>query len=179
MPFKHQENSDEFELLLRENLDSMYRFALRLTLNRSDAEDIVQEATIRAFRFFDQFSSGTNARAWFLTIVRNIFINDYRKKVLERKMMEELQISLQNELPKEKISLPDSVVAALQKLPEDQRIVVDLFYMEGFSYQEISQVIDCPIGTVMSRLHAARKKLIERASACNTADKAEMEKDGL
>lgn len=161
MIFNRQSQSREFERLLRENLDTLYRAGLRLTGNRIDAEDLVQETAARAFRSFGQFSSGTNVRAWLLTILRNLFINEYRKKAREWKMRKLLET--QPEAPSREVDLPEYVRRALDDLPEEQRLALTLFYAEGLSYKEIAKVLKCPAGTVMSRLHAARKRLIKSA----------------
>lgn len=156
---RRQEPSEEFEKLLRKNLDSLYRTALRLTCNRLEAEELVQEASVRAFRRFDLYRQGTNARAWLLTVLRNVFINDYRRKAKERDILASLQAEPHPE--RQEMDFPEAVAGALRRLPEDQRLAVSLFYVEGLSYKEIAEAMDCPAGTVMSRLHAARKKLIK------------------
>lgn len=169
--FHRRGPSEEFEKLLRENLDPMYRTALRLTCNRLEAEELVQEASVRAFRRFDLYRQGTNARAWLLTVLRNVFINEYRRKAKERDVLASLQAGPRPE--RQEIDFPEAVSGALRHLPEDQRLAVSLFYVEGLPYKKIAQVMDCPVGTVMSRLHAARKKLIESVLPPRRPDRKE------
>lgn len=159
MIFNRQDRNQEFERLLRENLDALYRTALSLTRNRLEAEELVQETSVRAFRFFDQYTPGTNARGWLITVLKNIFINEYRRKTRERHVMESLASELERVKPD--VDLPEEVQAALDDLPEEQRLTLSLFYAEKLSYKEIAQIMECPKGTVMSRLHVARKKLME------------------
>jgi RNA polymerase sigma-70 factor (ECF subfamily) len=152
--------------------------ASRMTRNRSDAEDLVQETYARAFASFHQFKEGTNLRAWLNRILTNTFISSYRKRqhepVLTAASLEDWQLerahsrSAQSsgaarsaeELALDRI--PDaSVTDALRQLPEDFRVAVYLADVEGFGYREISQLMHCPIGTVMSRLHRGRSRLRE------------------
>jgi len=123
-------------------LPGLYRAALRLTRNPADAEDLVQEAYLRAYRSFHQFTPGTNLKAWLYRILTNQFINTYRKKQREPQ------------------TVPDEEVrAALEALPETYRAAVLLADVEGFSYKEIAEILEIPMGTVMSRLHRGRKAL--------------------
>lgn len=164
----------EFEGLVQEHLNALHRTALRMTRNEHDAEDLVQEAVLKAFRHFDQFEKGTNFKAWLFKIMMNTYINSYRKKVKEPPMTdfasvepvyeeivkESTQFSLdQIEILREKLS--DEVSEALDRLPSEYRLVFLLAAIEDFTYQEISELVGAPIGTVMSRLFRARKMLRE------------------
>jgi RNA polymerase sigma-70 factor (ECF subfamily) len=154
-------------------LPGLYRAALRLTRNPADAEDLVQEAYLRAYRGFHQFEPGTNLKAWLYRILTNSFINTYRKKQREPQTVPDEDIEdwyLYNRLAREAPdssaeavvleSMPDEDVrAALEGLPEQYRAAVLLADVEGFSYKEIAEILEIPIGTVMSRLHRGRKAL--------------------
>lgn len=153
----------EFEEKVLANMDSMYNLALRMTRNQEDAADLVQETSLQAYRFFDRFEPETNFKAWILTILRNLFINQYRKK-----KKEPFQVHL--DAVEDFLSLPEttgfqeeifgeSVQTSIDRLPEEMRTALILFYVEELSYKDIAQVMDCPIGTVMSRLHTARRFL--------------------
>ncbi len=156
------------------HLDAMYGVALRLTRSPADAEDLVQDAVLRAYRFFDRYEPGTNAKAWLLRILTNTFINRHRRKVREREVMEEGEGRLAGERTvgadmlrrlgdpageTERRLLATEIRIALEQLSEEQRLMVVLADVEGLSYREIAEVVGCPIGTVMSRLHRARKRL--------------------
>ncbi len=169
-----EEHKREFEEIIIEHLDSLYNTALRMTRNRADAEDLVQDVCTRAYRFFDSFQKGTNPKAWLLTILRNIYINDFRKKAkrppvvslskvgpLEDSSIRERAFTLShfaNGKALEQLS-SHTVKAIIDKLPDKFKMVVILFYVEEFSYKEIANIVTCPKGTVMSRLHRARKQL--------------------
>jgi len=157
-------------------LPGMYSAAYRLTRNPSDAEDLVQETFLRAYRAFHQFEPGTNLKAWLYRILMNTFINSYRKRQREPQTVSDEEIadwylySKMNEAGLEPSaetavieSLPDEEVQeALSSLPEQFRAAVLLADVEGFSYKEISEITGVPIGTVMSRLHRGRKALQKR-----------------
>jgi RNA polymerase sigma-70 factor, ECF subfamily len=154
-------------------LPGLYSAALRLTRNPSDAEDVVQETFLRAYRGFAGFEEGTNLKAWMYRILTNTFINSYRKK--KRQPTEVLEDELPDWYLYEQLggegavdsaettvleSIPDEDVrAALDSLPEAFRMAVWLVDVEGFSYKETAEILDIPIGTVMSRLHRGRKAL--------------------
>ncbi len=161
-------------------LDALYRTALRMTLSPADAEDLVQETYIKAFRFRSQFTPGTNLKAWLFRILTNTFINSYRKKAsrpettelddveeatLYRRMSERSAAPTGQDPAREVLDriVSSEITAALEDLPEKFRTVV-LLDVEGFSYKEIAEVVDIPIGTVMSRLHRGRKFLQQRLS---------------
>ena len=155
-------------------LPSLYSAAMRLTRNPSDAEDLVQETYLRAFRGFAGFQEGTNLKAWLYRILTNSYINTYRKKQREPQIVEgpedvedwylydrlggrSVEESAETEVLDQ---IPDQgVKQALESLPERFRLPVLLADVEGFSYKEIAEIMDTPIGTVMSRLHRGRKAL--------------------
>ena len=157
-------------------LSGMYSAAYRLTNNRADAEDLVQETYLRAYRGFAQFRPGTNLKAWLYRILMNTFINSYRKRQREPQTVPDEDIEdwyLYSKMAEEGLepsaetavieSLPDEdVQEALASLPEQFRVAVLLADVEGFSYKEIAEITGVPIGTVMSRLHRGRKALEKR-----------------
>lgn len=155
-------------------LDALYAAALRMTRNPADAEDLVQETFVKAFAAFHQFQEGTNLKAWLYRILTNTYITSYRRKQREPFMsgtddlddwqMQFTQAYATGELRSAEAEaldrLPDSeVVRALAELPEDFRMAVYLADVEGFAYREIAEIMDTPIGTVMSRLHRGRRML--------------------
>ena len=170
--------SDEFEAEALRHLDALYRTALRMTRSEADAEDLVQETYIRAFRFRDQFTLGTNMKAWLFRILTNTFINTYRRKTaqpevtdldgidefsLYRRMADDRAASTSPDPEAELLNsvVDTEVTDALEALPEKFRTTV-LLDVEGFSYKEIAEMLGIPIGTVMSRLHRGRKFLQKR-----------------
>src|SRR5207302_4494097 len=175
LDFKHTDRTRrEFEALALEHLDPLYSAALRLTKNERDAEDLVQDCFLRAFRFFDKFERGTNIKAWLFKILTNTFINRYRRKVKERTVVEGAAREGTNERfvardANESASNPeqylfdrllsDDVLRAIDALPIDFRLVVILADLQEFSYKEIAEILECPVGTVMSRLFRGRKLL--------------------
>jgi RNA polymerase sigma-70 factor, ECF subfamily len=164
-----------FEKVAFANMDSLYGTALRMTRNTKDAEDLVQETYLKAYRFFDQFEQGTNFKAWIFKILVNSFINTYRKKARTPFLVDYQQVDLKtdpiedfNDSEKEcsefndvdyKDMFDDEVQKSLFKLPDEFRIVVLLADIELMSYQQIAEIISRPIGTVMSRLFRARRML--------------------
>jgi RNA polymerase sigma-70 factor (ECF subfamily) len=159
-------------------LDSLYGAALRMTRNPSDAEDLVQETMLRAYRAFHTFEPGTNLKAWLFRILTNAYINTYRKRQREPQKVsaDEIQeFDLYQELkdhdpqfqqtPESIVldSLVDSdILEAIEELPEQFRLAVMLSDVEGFTYAEMAEIMDVPMGTVMSRLHRGRKALQKR-----------------
>ncbi|MCQ9208581.1 MAG: sigma-70 family RNA polymerase sigma factor [Omnitrophica bacterium] len=158
----------EFEEEIIKHMDSLYNLAFRMTQNRHNAEDLVQETTLRAYRFFYKFKAGTNFKAWIMTILRNVYINEYRKKSKEPTEVEfedvENFISLPEITGVQEEIFSETIKASIEKLPEEVRTTLTLFYVEGFSYKEIARIMDVPIGTVMSRLHKARQILKKQLS---------------
>ena len=170
--------TDPFESEALSFLDALYRTALRMTRSEAEAEDLVQETYIRAFRFRAQFTPGTNLKAWLFRILTNTFINEYRRKaarpdttehddvdesILYRHMREVSPGSSSPDPEAEVIdnALSSEVKEALEALPEKFRTTL-LLDVEGFSYKEIAEMLEIPIGTVMSRLHRGRKILQRR-----------------
>lgn len=176
-----QVKKKEFEELFLPLLDNLYSIALRMTRNEKDAEDLVQETYLKAFRFFHRFERGTNARAWVLTILTNTFRTRYRKKKQEPNMVDFEAVEnfcLADEMVKEitaadkskaqgaeivttilKDYVSDDVIEALENVPEQFRLAVLLSDVEGFSYQEISEILGISVGTVKSRIFRGRKIL--------------------
>ncbi len=167
----------EFEEVALVHLDALYRGALRLTHNRAEAEDLVQETCLRAFRNFHRFNPGTNCRAWLFTILRNAFLNRLRQgahEVLEGDsaawegvsdtMTESGSTRGHPEAEFLQTVLHGDVDRALKALPLVFRETVILADLEGLTYKEIAQVLGCPIGTVMSRLSRGRALLRESLS---------------
>jgi RNA polymerase sigma-70 factor, ECF subfamily len=162
----------EFEAEALPHMDVLYNFALRTTGNEDDARDLLQETYLKAYRFWDKYEKGTNIRAWLFRIMKNSYINRYRKETKEPDKVDyedienfyntiravstdpnDLQEQLYGNL------LGDEVTKALQSLPDDFRTVVILCDIEGLTYEEIAEFVECPIGTVRSRLHRGRKLL--------------------
>ena len=171
-------SDDPFEREALSFIDALYRTGLRMTRSEAEAEDLVQETYIRAFRFRHQYTPGTNMKAWLFRILTNTFINQYRRKaarpqttelddveesILYRQMRDVSPGSASPDPEAELIdgTLSSEVKDALEALPEKFRTTV-LLDVEGFSYKEIAEMLDIPIGTVMSRLHRGRKFLQKR-----------------
>lgn len=172
--FGKKDEHAEFEEVAMPHADALFGAAMRMTRDRSQAEDLVQETLLRAFRFWHKFQRGTNIKAWLFRIQTNLFINRYRKKQNESKVMDGRSVDdmLDRHAAEESTWIPtdvredflkqvlgDEVVEALDKLPFEFRMTVLLADMHDFSYKEIAEVLECPVGTVMSRLHRARKML--------------------
>jgi len=171
---QNNRTKDEFEELALAHLDPLFSAALRLTKNERDAEDLVQDTCMRAYRFFDKFERGTNIKAWLFKILTNTFINRYRRRVKERSVVEgsEREAVHEHFMSRDATDfaanpeqyffdrlLSDDVLRAIDQLPIDFRLVVILADLQEFSYKEIAEILDCPVGTVMSRLFRGRKLL--------------------
>ena len=170
---------NEFEPLLLPNLDSAYGVAMRLTRNSADAEDLVQEAVLLACRGFRTFEPGTSFRAWFFRILTNCFYSKYRKRKREGTAVEledtpELYLYCQTAAAGMHAQGHDpaasfmdrldteAVVAAMESLPDEYRMVCSLYFIQDMAYQDIAATLDVPVGTVRSRLHRGRR-LLQRA----------------
>jgi RNA polymerase sigma-70 factor (ECF subfamily) len=174
-PMSIRKERAQFEEAVLPHLDALYGSAYRLTRNGGDAEDLVQDALLRAYRFWDSFQEGSNCKAWLFKILTNTFINSYKRKkrskeilnaaVAEQESTDGVLIhaqALSQRTPAELIveqSLSEDVERALAAIPADFRVAVVLCDIEGFSYKEIAEIIECPVGTVMSRLHRGRRLL--------------------
>ena len=152
-----------FETLVLPHLDALHSAALRMTRHRQDAEDLVQETCLRAYRFFDKLEDDERCRAWLFRILTNTFINLYRKTQRTPETLPLLDYDSATPPVPGNVSLEnlidDDLKAALDALPEDFRIAVLLSDVEEFSYEEISEILGCPIGTVRSRIHRGRNLL--------------------
>jgi len=169
-----EDTAARFERDVTPFLHSLYGGALRMTRNPADAEDLVQEATLKAFAAFGSFTEGTNLKAWLFRILTNTYINQYRKKQRAplQTSADELTDGQLNEVGESlgmrsaeaeaMAKLADGeIIDALAVLPEDFRMAVYLVDVEGFSYKEAAEIMDTPVGTVMSRLSRGRKQLRE------------------
>jgi len=163
---------NDFDTEIIPHMNALNSFALKMTNDMDDAGDLVQDTLLKAFRFFDKFEKGTNAKAWLFQILKNSFINNYRKNSREpnRVDYDDVQNFYESIKADEVKSthyendafsdvLDDEIAHALSLLPDDFRTIVFLSDIEGYTYEEISDFMDCPIGTVRSRLHRARKML--------------------
>lgn len=168
-PPSPEERRAGFEQEALVHLDALYRVALRLTGNAADAEDLVQETMLRAYRSWERYTLGTNAKGWLLTILRHLFINEYRRKSRHPETVDVDTIEpfalfqeVQEEDPQgaffDKI-VDDEVLRAVDQLPEAFREAVTLSDVEGLSYEEVAKVLDVPVGTVKSRLYRGRRLL--------------------
>jgi len=174
-----QDQRDLFEQQAMPHLDSLYTAALHLTRNPSDAKDLVQDTVLRAYRFFHQFTPGTNCRAWLLTILYNGFRNDYRRASREKtsvapeNLERELETrALQSDSPQQNPEsilfdklLDGEVQDALDTLPEEFRSAILLVDIEELNYQEAARALDVPVGTVRSRLSRGRAMMREALRA--------------
>jgi RNA polymerase sigma-70 factor (ECF subfamily) len=196
--FRRKPKPDQaFETLALEHLDAMYGAALRLTRAPSEAEDLVQDALVRAYRFQHHFEAGTNLRAWLMRILTNTFINHYRRTARERRVLDHEEgapigdgvmsraamrgLTDSVSVAQEGL-LREEILAALDELPDEYRVMIVLADIEELSYKEIADTLSCPIGTVMSRLHRARKllqkRLIDQAIQMGIVREAEVAEAG-
>ncbi len=173
--YSEREKVQIFEGEFMPHIDSMYNFAFKLTMDEEDAKDLVQDTYLKAFRFISSFEKGTNAKAWLFRILKNSFINDYRKKSKQPAKVDyqevetiynsedanhDITVDLRSETMQNRIG--DEVTNALNSLAVDFRIVIILCDLEGFTYEEMAKILDIPIGTVRSRLHRARNLLKDK-----------------
>jgi len=180
---------EEFAQLALPYLDTLYGAALRLTRSPADADDLVQDAFLKAYRFYDRFQPGTNLRAWLLRILTNTFINKYRRTTRERKVLdgddaEPVGDGVMSRAAMRALTEPEDdamrslvsqeIQKALDELSEEHRLMIVLADIEELSYKEIADIVGCPIGTVMSRLHRARKhmqgRLVDQAIEMGIVD---------
>jgi RNA polymerase sigma-70 factor (ECF subfamily) len=167
-------NRDAFDKEVMAHIDALYNTALRLTRNEALAQDLVQDAYVKALRFWEGYEPGTNAKAWMFKIMMNLFYTGYARREHEREVMELRAFEPGNSLADADVNIPehrdpesfllDNIVSddlreALEALPVDFRTVVVLADLEDFTYREIADVLDIPAGTVMSRLFRARQSL--------------------
>jgi RNA polymerase sigma-70 factor (ECF subfamily) len=168
-PAAEAEKRASFEREALVHLDSLHRVALRLTANPAEADDLVQETMLKAYRAWDQFEKGTNAKGWLLTILRHAFINEYRRRTrhpetVDLDAIEPFSVfeELQDDDPQgtffDRI-VDDEVTRAIDGLPEQFREAVVLSDVEGLPYEEIARILEVPVGTVKSRLFRARRLL--------------------
>ncbi len=155
-------------------VDALYNMAYRLARNAEDAEDLVQETYLKAYKYYDKFEPGTNLKAWLFKILKNTFINGYRKRQNQppQSAFSDIEESFESlvsdeagrnsKTPEEEVLdkvLDEDVQEALSSLSEDYRMVIDLVDLEGFSYKEAASILEVPVGTVMSRLYRGRRML--------------------
>ena len=174
-PEEKAKKDADFEKEFMPLLRPLYNFAYRLTFDEDDARDLVQDTYLKAYRFFDSFEKGTNNKAWLFRILKNTFINEYRRKKNEPNKVDYQEVEsyynsedinepitsdLRVEAVKEMIG--DEVANALNSLHVDFRTIIILCDLEGFTYDEMAKILNIPIGTVRSRLHRARQLLREK-----------------
>ncbi len=162
----------DFEKEILPHTEALRSFALKMTNDPDESDDLVQETLLKSFRFFDKFQKGTNAKAWIFQIMKNSFINEFRKKsktplrvdyddvnnFYESISADEVKtVHYKNDAFSD--ILDDQIADALSALPDEFRTIVFLSDIEGYTYEEIADFVDCPVGTVRSRLHRARKML--------------------
>jgi len=180
--------SPEFEQEVLKYIDLIFGVAFQLTRNREDAEDLTQNTLVKVFRFYKQFEKGTNLKAWLLTILRNTFINDYRKKSKEPTKVELIgNEPAKSSAPDSKVPgiivkpqeyenllelLDEPVRKAIDSLPPEFKEAIIMYDLQDYSYKEISEIKNCPIGTVMSRIFRGRKLLREFLEKDKNTDNA-------
>lgn len=167
-----KQKQKDFDEEIIPHMDALYNFALRLTTDPNDAEDLVQDTIVKAYRFFSSYEKGTNAKAWMFRILKNSFINNYRKTSKKPSQVDYDEVSSYYESIRAERTetsdleslmfremMDDDLSTALTRLPEDFRTVVLLCDVEGYTYEEIANMLDVPIGTIRSRLHRGRNLL--------------------
>ena len=171
MPIPKSEREQAFEQEALAYTEMLHRYGVRLTGNSSDADDLVQETYLRAYRFWDKYDQGTNVRAWLFKILKNSFINLYRKESKVPNMVDYSEMTMPVSAFRVSADannlqdllyinlLDDEVSGAVSGLPDEYRTVIILCDIEGLTYVEIAKFLECPIGTVRSRLHRGRKML--------------------
>ncbi len=175
MAYESSNKQEVFDKEFMPHIDAMYNFAYRLTLDEDDAKDLVQETYMKAFRFIKSFEAGTNAKAWLFRILKNSFINNYRKASKQPNKVDYQEVetyynsdkvdaNYTTDLRVETVQhmIGDEITNALNSLAVDFRTVIILCDLEGFTYEEMAKILDIPIGTVRSRLHRARNLLKEK-----------------
>ena len=173
--YSKKEKEEVFETEFLPHIDSMYNFAYRLTFDEDDAKDLVQDTYLKAYRFIQSFERGTNAKAWLFRILKNSFINDFRKKSKQPAKVDYQEVesyynsddidkTITTDLRVDAVQdmIGDEISNALNSLDVDFRTVIILCDLEGFKYDEMAKILDIPIGTVRSRLHRARNLLKEK-----------------
>ncbi|MGY6560223.1 MAG: sigma-70 family RNA polymerase sigma factor [Nitritalea sp.] len=190
--YSQEEKDSIFDGEFMPHMDSMYNFAFRLTFDEDDAKDLVQDTYLKAYRFINSFEQGTNAKAWLFRILKNSFINEYRKKSKQPAKVDyqevetfynsddvDYQGTTDLRVDSVKDMLGDEISNALNSLAVDFRTVIILCDLEGFTYEEMAKILDIPIGTVRSRLHRARNLLKEklRSYAQHMGYKTDSEED--
>ena len=174
--YTEREKYKIFDQEFMPHINSMYNFAFRLTMDEDEAKDLVQDTYLKAFRFITSFQKGTNAKAWLFRILKNSFINDYRKKSKEPAKVDYQEVetfynseeaeadNITTDLRVDAVQemIGDEVANALNSLAVDFRTVIILCDIEGFTYEEMAKILDIPIGTVRSRLHRARNLLKDK-----------------
>jgi RNA polymerase sigma factor (sigma-70 family) len=173
--YSDQEKLHIFDNEFMPNIDSMYNFAFRLTYDEDDAKDLVQDTFFKSYRFINSFQKGTNAKAWLFRILKNSFINEFRKKSKEPQKVDYQEVegfynsdkansTVTTDLRIDTVRdmMGDEISNALNSLAVDFRTVIILCDLEGFTYEEMAKILDIPIGTVRSRLHRARNLLKEK-----------------
>jgi len=171
---KEDRKKAEFEALIMPHLDALYGTAMRMTRNPQEADDLLQDTCLKAFRFLDRYQRGTNFKAWIFKILTNVFNSRYRKAQRDHQIRQKVEedghqahVLAQGptrdaQSAEEQILdqiMSEDILAAMQKLPPEFRMAVLLSDVEEFSYKEIAEIMDCPVGTVMSRLYRARRQL--------------------
>ena len=174
MPHTDQPTAWNFESAELPYRDQLFKTALRMTRSVEETEDLLQETYLKAFRYYDRFEEGTNLKAWLFRIMKNTFINNYRKRKVQPQQVEfdDLRESVENGMLEEfqtpeadpEITFLDgevdgSVREALASLPHDYKMAVLLVDLQGFTYQEVADLLAVPVGTIMSRLYRGRKKM--------------------